>query len=109
MNTSEKANFITASRNAISEIVKGTKTLQMLSENAIAAGGIAGTFTNDDFTGTDAGIAAATLINFFFDKFACPGICLIYRQRRRQQDQYLRPGENRPDVEKIWQPLTNLY
>lgn len=65
MNTSEKASFITASRNAVSEIVKGTKTLQMLSENAAAAGGIAGAFTDDDFTGTDAGITAATLINFF--------------------------------------------
>jgi len=41
MNAIEKANFITASRDAISKIVAGVKKLEMLSENATAAGGLA--------------------------------------------------------------------
>jgi len=65
MNAIEKANFITASRDAISKIVAGVKKLEMLSENATAAGGLASVFSDEDFTGSDAGITAATLSNFY--------------------------------------------
>ena len=61
----EKDNFITASRDAISLIVKGTKALQTLSENATSQGGLASIIVDEDFTGGNIGIDADTLVNFF--------------------------------------------